>query len=129
MCVLRLGKRQPAAPRLVDNHPRQGVVGTLFASGRQSQNFVRRPVERDHLGDLETSLGDRPGLVEHRRVHLRGVLQDAAPAQQAPQDAAAPGATQNAVIDAVSYLGVRHIDMPTTPERIWTAISAARESQ
>ena len=41
---------------------------------------------------------------------------------------AAP-ATQNAVIDAVSYLGVRHIDMPATPERIWAAISEARESQ
>ncbi len=41
---------------------------------------------------------------------------------------AAP-AMQNAVIDAVSHLGVRHIDMPTTPERVWTAISEARESQ
>ena len=41
---------------------------------------------------------------------------------------AAP-ATQNAVIDAVSYLGVTHIDMPTTPERIWAAISGAREGQ
>jgi len=32
-------------------------------------------------------------------------------------------AVQNAVIDAVSHLGVRHIEMPTTPERVWTAIS------
>src|SRR5215470_16753534 len=31
-------------------------------------------------------------------------------------------AVQNAVIDALSHLGVRHIDMPTTPERVWTAI-------
>ena len=37
-------------------------------------------------------------------------------------------AAQNAVIDAVSHLGVRHIDMPTTPARVWAAISAARES-
>ena len=34
-------------------------------------------------------------------------------------------AVQNAVIDALSHLGVRHIDMPTTPERVWTAIQAA----
>jgi carbon-monoxide dehydrogenase large subunit len=34
-------------------------------------------------------------------------------------------AIQNAVIDAVSYLGIRHIDMPATPQRVWTAISAA----
>jgi carbon-monoxide dehydrogenase large subunit len=34
-------------------------------------------------------------------------------------------AVHNAVIDAVSYLGVRHIDMPMTPERVWTAIQKA----
>jgi aerobic carbon-monoxide dehydrogenase large subunit len=34
-------------------------------------------------------------------------------------------ATQNAVIDAVSHLGVRHIEMPTTPSRVWAAISEA----
>jgi carbon-monoxide dehydrogenase large subunit len=38
-------------------------------------------------------------------------------------------AMQNAVIDAVSHLGVRHIDMPTTPSRVWAAISEARNSQ
>ena len=37
-------------------------------------------------------------------------------------------AVQNAVVDAVSHLGVTHIDMPTTPARVWAAISAARES-
>jgi len=31
-------------------------------------------------------------------------------------------AVQNAVIDALSHLGVRHIDMPVTPERVWRAI-------
>jgi carbon-monoxide dehydrogenase large subunit len=34
-------------------------------------------------------------------------------------------AAQSAVIDAVSHLGVRHIDMPMTPERVWAAISEA----
>jgi carbon-monoxide dehydrogenase large subunit len=37
-------------------------------------------------------------------------------------------AVHNAVIDAVSYLGVRHIDMPLTPERVWTAISEAQKA-
>jgi carbon-monoxide dehydrogenase large subunit len=36
-------------------------------------------------------------------------------------------AVQSAVIDAVSHLGVRHIDMPTTAERVWNAIAAARQ--
>jgi len=38
-------------------------------------------------------------------------------------------ALQNAVIDAVSHLGVRHIDMPVTPARVWAAMSEARDGQ
>jgi carbon-monoxide dehydrogenase large subunit len=38
-------------------------------------------------------------------------------------------AMQSAVIDALSHLGVRHIDMPATPMRVWTAISEARTNQ
>jgi aerobic carbon-monoxide dehydrogenase large subunit len=34
-------------------------------------------------------------------------------------------AVQNAVVDALSHLGVRHIDLPCTPERVWLAINAA----
>ncbi len=28
-------------------------------------------------------------------------------------------AVQNAVVDALSHLGVRHVDLPCTPERVW----------
>jgi carbon-monoxide dehydrogenase large subunit len=35
-------------------------------------------------------------------------------------------AVQSAVIDAVSHLGIRHIDMPLTPERVWNAIMEAQ---
>lgn len=34
-------------------------------------------------------------------------------------------AVLNAVLDAVSHLGVRHLDMPATPERVWRAIRDA----
>jgi aerobic carbon-monoxide dehydrogenase large subunit len=34
-------------------------------------------------------------------------------------------AVQNAVVDALSHLGVRHIDMPCTPQRVWRAIQDA----
>lgn len=37
-------------------------------------------------------------------------------------------AVQNAVIDALSHLGVRHVDMPMTPEKIWRVIQAATAS-
>jgi carbon-monoxide dehydrogenase large subunit len=32
----------------------------------------------------------------------------------------------NALVDALSEYGIRHIDMPATPERVWRAIQAAR---
>jgi carbon-monoxide dehydrogenase large subunit len=35
-------------------------------------------------------------------------------------------AVQSAVIDAVSHLGVRHIDMPVNGERVWQAVQEAR---
>lgn len=38
-------------------------------------------------------------------------------------------AIQNAVIDAVAHLGVRHIDMPCTAERVWAAIEGARRGE
>jgi carbon-monoxide dehydrogenase large subunit len=35
-------------------------------------------------------------------------------------------AVVNAVIDAVAHLGVRHVDMPATPQAVWRAITGAR---
>jgi carbon-monoxide dehydrogenase large subunit len=32
----------------------------------------------------------------------------------------------NALVDALADYGIRHIDMPATPERIWRAIQEAR---
>ena len=38
----------------------------------------------------------------------------------------APPALVNAAIDALAPLGVRHLDMPLTPERLWRAVRDAR---
>ena len=38
------------------------------------------------------------------------------------------GAVLNAVVDALAHLGVRHIDMPLTPQRVWAALREARAS-
>ncbi|HEX5559453.1 MAG TPA: molybdopterin cofactor-binding domain-containing protein [Gaiellales bacterium] len=35
-------------------------------------------------------------------------------------------AVANAVVDALSHLGVKHIDMPLTPERVWRAMQVAQ---
>ena len=34
-------------------------------------------------------------------------------------------ALQSAVCDALAHFGVRHIDIPATPEKVWAAISSA----
>ena len=36
------------------------------------------------------------------------------------------GAVVNAIVDALADLGVEHVEMPATPERVWQAIQAAR---
>lgn len=38
-------------------------------------------------------------------------------------------AVQNAVIDAVAHLGVQHIDMPCTAQRVWQAIQHAQRGE
>lgn len=38
-------------------------------------------------------------------------------------------AVQNAVVDAVRHLGIRHIDMPLTPQRVWRAVRDARAGE
>jgi len=36
-------------------------------------------------------------------------------------------AVQSAVVDALGGFGIRHVDMPLTPERVWRAIAEARD--
>jgi carbon-monoxide dehydrogenase large subunit len=40
---------------------------------------------------------------------------------------ASPATVMNAVMNALASTGVRHLDMPATPARIWAAIRAARK--
>ncbi|HSU05693.1 MAG TPA: xanthine dehydrogenase family protein molybdopterin-binding subunit [Acetobacteraceae bacterium] len=42
---------------------------------------------------------------------------------------AAPQTVINAILDALAPLGVTHIDMPATPERVWQAICSANPQQ
>ncbi|HMA16706.1 MAG TPA: molybdopterin cofactor-binding domain-containing protein, partial [Kiloniellaceae bacterium] len=35
----------------------------------------------------------------------------------------------NAVVDALAPLGIRHVDMPATPEKIWRAVAAAQQRE
>lgn len=63
-------------------------------------------------------------------IHLEGVPTRANPlgSKGAGQAGAiaAPQAVISAILNALAPLGVRHIDMPAMPERVWQAIAAAR---
>ena len=64
-------------------------------------------------------------------IHLNGVPTGANPlgvkgAGQAGA-IAGPQAVMSAILNALAPLGVRHIDMPATPGRVWQAIAAARK--
>ncbi len=37
-------------------------------------------------------------------------------------------AVVNSVVDALSHLGVRHIDMPLTPEKMWKLVAAGERA-
>ena len=39
---------------------------------------------------------------------------------------ASPPAVINAVVDALAHLGVKNIERPATPERVWRAIQEAK---
>jgi carbon-monoxide dehydrogenase large subunit len=43
--------------------------------------------------------------------------------------AGALASVMNAVVDALSVYGIRHIDMPATPKRVWEAIQEAKAKQ
>ena len=40
-----------------------------------------------------------------------------------------PPAIVNAVVDAMSHAGVRHVDMPMTPDRVWSKLDEAGLTQ
>ena len=93
-----------------------------------------RPMPRLYLAtplvdDPAPLVASLPGLLAGADVAAVLVrLGDSDPRSQISRVKSLAPAIQNAVVDAVSHLGVRHIDMPATPQRVWTAINAALNS-
>jgi aerobic carbon-monoxide dehydrogenase large subunit len=70
----------------------------------------------DDLPPLDITLAELPTLVN--ALGVKGAGQAGC--------MAAPQTIINAILDALAPLGIAHIDMPATSERIWRAIRAAR---
>jgi carbon-monoxide dehydrogenase large subunit len=120
------------------------VLNPLLAEGQRhggiaqgaAQAFLEEFVYDADGNPLTTSLADYPFL-SATEVPSFELADMATPTSYNPLgvkgigEAGTIGATpavQNAVIDAVAHLGVRHIDMPASPQRVWRAIQAARGS-
>jgi len=70
----------------------------------------------DDLPSIEVALAEAPSPTNP--LGVKGAGESGA--------TGAPPAVINAILDALRPLGVRHVDMPATPETVWQAIRAAR---
>jgi aerobic carbon-monoxide dehydrogenase large subunit len=118
------------------------VINPLLAEGQRhggiaqgaAQAFLEEAVYDDDGNPLTATFADYPFL-SATEVPSFELVDMATPTSYNPLGAKGIGeagsigstpAVQNAVIDAVSHLGITHIDMPTSPQRVWRAINAAR---
>jgi len=121
------------------------VANPLLAEGQRhggiaqgaAQAFLEEVVYDDDGNPLTATFADYPFL-SATEVPSFELVDMATPTSYNPLGAKGLGeagsigstpAVQNAVIDAVSHLGVTHIDMPTSPQRVWRAINAANGSK
>jgi aerobic carbon-monoxide dehydrogenase large subunit len=121
------------------------VINPLLAEGQRhggiaqgaAQAFVEEVVYDEDGNPLTATFADYPFL-SATEVPSFELVDMETPTSYNPLGAKGIGeagsigatpAVQNAVIDAVSHLGVTHIDMPTTSQRVWRAINAANGSK
>lgn len=70
----------------------------------------------DDLSDIDVTFNGTPCLTNP--LGVKGCGEAGA--------VAAPAAVINAIVDALAQDGVRHIDMPATPEKVWRAVQEAK---
>ena len=118
------------------------ILNPLLAEGQRhggisqgaAQALLEEVVYDDDGNPLTASLADYP-FVSATEVPSFELAEMETPTTYNPLGAKGIGeagsigatpAVQNAIVDAVSHLGVRHIDMPVTSRRVWQALQAAR---
>jgi carbon-monoxide dehydrogenase large subunit len=121
------------------------VLNPLLAEGQRhggiaqgaAQAFLEEMVYDSDGNPLTASFADYPFL-SATEVPSFELVDMATPTTYNPLGAKGIGeagtigstpAVQNAVVDAVAHLGVRHVDMPTSPQRVWRAVQAAAAAQ
>ena len=105
------GIAQGAAQAFVEEVVYDGDGNPLTASFADYPFLSATEVPSFELADMQT-------LTTYNPLGVKGI-------GEAGSIGATP-AVQNAVIDALAHLGVRHIDLPASPQRVWQAIQAAK---
>jgi carbon-monoxide dehydrogenase large subunit len=133
---------KPALLRMITVDDAGVVLNPLLAEGQRhggigqgaAQAMVEEVVYDADGNPLTTSFADYP-FVSATELPSFELVDSETPTTYNPLGAKGIGeagsigstpAVQNAIVDAVSHLGVRHVDMPTTSRRIWQAIRAAQ---
>jgi carbon-monoxide dehydrogenase large subunit len=132
---------KPTLTRVITVDDAGRVLNPLLAEGQRhggiaqgaAQAFLEEVVYDADGNPLTTSFADYPFL-SATEVPSFELADMATPTTYNPLGAKGIGeagtigatpAVQNAIIDAVSHLGVRHIDMPASSRRVWQAIQQA----
>ena len=107
------------------------IHGGLAAGAAQA---LMEEVHYDPDGNLLTSNFADYGVISTAELPSFEVHESVTPTPRNPLGAKGIGesgtvgstpAVQNAVVDALSHLGIRHLDMPASPEKVWTAIASS----
>jgi aerobic carbon-monoxide dehydrogenase large subunit len=106
------GIAQGVGQALLEHSHYDPATGQLLAA-----SFIDYAMPRaDTFPELKTALSEVPSPTNRLGVRSGG------------EGGTTPAlaAVINAIVDALAELGVHHIEMPATPERVWRAIRAAR---
>ena len=125
-----LSPGQPGSVRIATKILKEGK---RFSTGTATMFSGSRPLVTvlGTLGDLSQAQG--PELIEGAPPELplfeRVVMETPTPhnalGAKGIGESGTIGSTpavHNAVVDALAHLGVRHLDMPATPEKVWRAL-------
>ncbi len=115
-------------PMIVEGQVHGGVTqgigqalfeGALYDESGQLLSGSYLGYAMPRAGDLPSyAVGNHATACTHNSLGVKGVGEVGS--------IGSPPAVINAVVDALAHLGVSHIDMPATPERVWRAIRDAR---
>ncbi|MGH2734694.1 MAG: xanthine dehydrogenase family protein molybdopterin-binding subunit, partial [Actinomycetota bacterium] len=102
----------------------QGIAEAMYEEAVYDENGVLmtssmanyRVPSSAEMPDIETSHTETPSTTNP--LGVKGIGEAGT--------IAAPPAVMNAVIDALTPLGVTHMDMPCSPEHVWAAIQQAQ---